>query len=250
LTAHFELALATAYSFGRIHELARAVRESSEFKDDLIAMMAHDFKGPLTVINGYCELLMETGPESVRGDVQTILTQSHRLAKLAEDALNLAHAQAAGFSLSRRAIDLREFLQNSIGALLREHRRLHLELPADPIRVSLDVERFRYVIENLVMNALKYSDADVSVRLTTEGRCARIDTIDRGIGIPEGELNSIFGRFGRGSNARSKGIAGTGIGLYVVRQITEAHGGSIAVASVEGVGSTFTVRLPLLESRQ
>ncbi|MBV9269729.1 MAG: GAF domain-containing sensor histidine kinase [Candidatus Eremiobacteraeota bacterium] len=247
LTVHFELALATAYSFGRVHELARAVRESSEFKDDLIAMMAHDFKGPLTVINGYCELLLETGPDSIHGEVSTILTQAQRLGKLAEDALNLAHAQAAGFSLSRRPIDFREFLQNSIAGILRDNPRLHLELPGDAVPVLVDVERFRYVVENLVMNALKYSEANVIVRLTTEGSNARLDMIDRGIGIPEGELDSIFGRFGRGSNARNKGIAGTGIGLYVVRQITEAHGGTIAVASVEGVGSTFTVRLRLME---
>lgn len=250
LTVHFELALGTAYSFGRIHELARAVRESSEFKDDLIAMMAHDFKGPLTVINGYCELLMETAPEAVRADVATILTQAHRLAKLAEDALNLAHAQAAGFSLSRRPIDLREFLRKSLAGLLREHPRLHVELPSGEVRVSIDVERFHHVIDNLVMNALKYSTGTVIVRVAVEGARARLDVIDRGIGIPEAELDSVFSRFGRGTNARDRGIAGSGIGLYVVRRITEAHGGSISVASVEDVGSTFTVRLPLLEKRQ
>jgi signal transduction histidine kinase len=101
------------------------------------------------------------------------------------------------------------------------------------------------VLDNLLMNALKYSQDEVLVRVTRSEGNATIAITDRGIGIPPAELGTVFSRFGRASNARRKGISGSGVGLYVSRKIVEVHGGSIAVQSAEGEGSTFTVTLPL-----
>jgi signal transduction histidine kinase len=111
--------------------------------------------------------------------------------------------------------------------------------------VSLDPARFNHVLDNLLMNALKYSEDDVQVRVSRGEANASIAITDRGIGIPPSELGTVFSRFGRASNARRKGISGSGVGLYVSRKIVETHGGSIAVQSNEGEGSTFTVTLPL-----
>jgi signal transduction histidine kinase len=97
------------------------------------------------------------------------------------------------------------------------------------------------------MNALKYSLDEIEVRLSRGEDSATIAVTDRGIGIPQAELGAVFARFGRASNARRKGISGSGVGLYVSRKIVEVHGGSIAVQSKEGEGSTFTVTLPLAE---
>jgi signal transduction histidine kinase len=245
LASHLELALSGALGFERIQQLARALSESNEFKDDLLAMLAHDFKGPLTVILGYCELLLENAPKDLQEELQTIYSQTKRLVRLAEDAVALAQTQAGGFSLERALLDLREVVAESVKAHNRGDERIKLTAPAQPIVVSLDPQRFNHVLDNLLMNALKYSQDEVRVRVTRGDGNATIAISDRGIGIPASELGTVFSRFGRASNARRKGISGSGVGLYVSRKIVETHGGSIAVQSKEGEGSTFTVTLPL-----
>jgi signal transduction histidine kinase len=249
LASHLELALSAAIGFERIQQLARALSESNEFKDDLLAMLAHDFKGPLTVIAGYCELLLENAPAAVHEELETIYSQTQRLVQLSEDALALAQTQAGGFSLDRSILDLREVVAESVKARNRAEDRIRFEAPSKPVPVSLDPGRFNHVLDNLLMNALKYSDGEVLVRVTEGDENASIAVIDRGIGIPKEELAQVFTRFGRGSNARRKGISGSGVGLYVSRKIVDVHGGSIAVASTEGRGSTFTITLPLAETR-
>lgn len=245
LASHLELALAGALGFERIQQLARALSESNEFKDDLLAMLAHDFKGPLTVILGYCELLLENAPQDLQEELQTIYSQTKRLVRLAEDAVALAQTQAGGFSLDRASLDLRELVAESIKAHNRGEERIKLTVPAEPVTVSLDPARFNHVLDNLLMNALKYSQDEIHVRVTHGEANATIAISDRGIGIPASELGTVFSRFGRATNARRKGISGSGVGLYVSRKIVETHGGSIAVQSKEGEGSTFTVTLPL-----
>ncbi len=245
LASHLELALSGALGFERIQQLARALSESNEFKDDLLAMLAHDFKGPLTVILGYCELLLESSTQELHEELETIYSQTKRLVRLSEDAVALAQTQAGGFSLDRSRLDLREVIAESVKAHNRGEARIRLSMTEEPVIVSLDTARFNHVLDNLLMNALKYSQEEVLVRLSRSEGNATIAIIDHGIGIPASELGAVFARFGRASNARRKGISGSGVGLYVSRKIVEVHGGSIAVQSKEGVGSTFTVTLPL-----
>ena len=244
LASHLELALAGALGFERIQQLARALSESNEFKDDLLAMLAHDFKGPLTVILGYVELLLENASEDVREDLETIYAQTKRLVRLSEDAVTLAQTQAGGFTLERSVHDLRDVVAESVKAHNRGEDRIRFFPPAQPVPVWLDAARFNHVLDNLLMNALKYSHDEVDVRLSSSENNATLTIQDRGIGIPASELGAVFARFGRASNARKKGISGSGVGLYVSRKIVDVHGGSIAVQSTEGEGSTFTVTLP------
>jgi len=248
LASHLELALSGALGFERIQQLARALSESNEFKDDLLAMLAHDFKGPLTVILGYCELLLENAPQQLQEELQTIYSQTKRLVRLAEDAVALAQTQAGGFSLDRAPMDLREIVAESVKAHNRGDERIKMSGPQKAVMVSIDAARFNHVLDNLLMNALKYSQDEVAVRVSRGESNASISITDRGIGIPPSELGTVFSRFGRASNARRKGISGSGVGLYVSRKIVETHGGSIAVQSREGEGSTFTVTLPLARS--
>jgi signal transduction histidine kinase len=221
----------------------RALQESSEFKDDLLAMLAHDFKGPLTVILGYCELLLETASES-RDEIETVHSQTKRLVRLSEDALVLAQTQAEGFSLARTIVDAGAFVSECVWATAPNSARLRVSVPEEPVMVELDPHRFRHVIDNLVSNALKYSTDEVDIVVNARNGSVVIEVRDRGIGIPQQELDSLFTRFGRASNARSKGISGSGIGLYVARKIVEVHRGTIAVESRENEGSTFIVTLP------
>jgi len=221
----------------------RALQESSEFKDDLLAMLAHDFKGPLTVILGYCELLLENPGES-REEIETVYSQTKRLVRLSEDALVLAQTQSAGFSLARTTVDFGSFVEECVQATAPGNPRLRIAVPDYPVVVELDPHRFRHVIDNLVSNALKYSTDEVTVTVEPRGSEVVMEVRDRGIGIPAEELSNLFTRFGRASNARSKGISGSGIGLYVARKVVEVHRGAISVESRENEGSTFIVTLP------
>ncbi|MDE2482692.1 MAG: GAF domain-containing protein [bacterium] len=244
LGALLALALRNLDLYESTHLANRALKESNSFKDDLLAMLAHDFKGPLTVILGYCELLLESDPASAE-EIETVYSQTKRLVRLSEDALVLAQTQAEGFSLARSVVDCCAFVADCVDAIARNNPRVLLDVPPERLAVELDPTRFRHVVDNLVSNALKYSQDDIRVIVRRHGDRVAIEVRDRGIGIPEGELSTLFTRFGRASNAREFGIAGSGIGLYVARKIVEVHDGRITVTSREGEGATFVVTLPL-----
>ena len=223
----------------------RALAESNSFKDDLMAMFAHDFKGPLTVISGFAELMLETGNTEIRSGAETIMEQTRRLAKLAEDALALAATRSAGFSLRRRRQDLVAFVRDAIRGLTVGSERITIDAAKGSLIVPFDRARMRHVIDNVVGNALKYSKEEVEIKIFRTDGEAVVEVYDRGIGIPEAELQRIFSRFGRGSNARAHGIIGSGVGLYIAKKIVEVHRGRLEVASRLNEGSTFTVALPL-----
>jgi signal transduction histidine kinase len=244
LGALLALALRNLELYEAMSHANRALQESSEFKDDLLAMLAHDFKGPLTVILGYCELLLETTTQS-RDEIETVYSQTKRLVRLSDDALVLAQTQSEGFSLARTTLDLGSFVAECVDATAPNNGRLSVAIPEHPVIVELDPHRFRHVMDNLLSNALKYSTDPVEVTVRSDGTLATIEVRDRGIGIPSAELSTLFTRFGRASNARGKGISGSGIGLYVARKIVEVHRGTIAVESRENQGSTFVVTLPV-----
>ena len=237
------LAIRNVELYEQATRVSRALAESNAFKDDLMAMFAHDFRGPLTVISGFSELLLETQDAAVRRSAQTIMEQTRRLAKLSEDALALAATQSAGFSLQRAHEDIAEFVREAVAPLDRDGR-IVLEAPLEPVVVSFDRSRLRHVLDNVVGNALKYSTDPIRIRIAALEEGVRIDVIDTGIGIPPDDFERVFTRFGRAANARSRGIAGSGVGLYVAKKIVDVHGGRLDVSSEEDQGSTFSIVLP------
>jgi signal transduction histidine kinase len=224
-------------------EANQALAESNAFKDDLMAMFAHDFKGPLTAISGFSELLFDSEDADVRRSAETISAQTKRLARLSEDALALAATQSAGFSLQRRSEDLTAFLRATISQLDPE-KRVSVVAPAEPAIASFDRVRLRHVIDNVVGNALKYSTGPITARVEPGSTEVTVAVSDTGIGIPEGDLATVFARFGRGGNARSSGIAGSGVGLYIAKKIVDVHGGRLEVESTLDQGSTFRIVVP------
>jgi signal transduction histidine kinase len=209
-------------------------------------MFTHDFKGPLTVISGYGELVLENLVGEERESVSIILSQVRRLATLADYALALAKAQSTGFALERMPGELVAFVRELIiVAFGPQSERIVLQPRIDDVWLNFDPHALRHVLENVIGNALKYSDDEVSVEVLRERNEVAVIVRDHGIGIPADELVHVFGRFARASNARRRGISGSGVGLYIANRIVEEHGGAIFVSSSEGEGSTFEVRLPL-----
>lgn len=239
-----------------LNELERqraSVLALSQSKNDLIAVLAHDIKGPLTSIVGFAELL-EDG--FLEGDAavdaaRTIRTNAQRLATLANDVLALSRVEHGALDIADERVDLNAVLRDVI-ELHAAERAIELESDVDEPIVRGDQGRLKQAFENLIRNAIKYSPngEPVRVKLSMDGEAIVISIADRGIGIPSDEIASLFDRFTRGSNARKAKISGTGIGLFIVKTIVDRHGGRIAVASTGDAGSVFEVRLPSVDAAE
>jgi len=249
LAQYAAVAVRNVELYGELDARRSAVVELNQVKADLIAMLAHDFKGPLTSIVGFAQVLAEDPKLDAqsRQFLDTITQNAMRLSNLASDTLSLSRLESSDFSLVRQSVDIVELVQD-VAATLSERRQIDVDVDAPESLVNGDVQRIGQVLENLIGNAIKYSPngEPVSASVRRVGNFIEIAVRDRGIGIPQAELTNLFSRFARGSNARRLGITGTGFGLYLARLIVEKHGGTIGVESVENKGSTFIVRLPAM----
>ncbi|MFN2461887.1 MAG: ATP-binding protein [Candidatus Velthaea sp.] len=247
LAQYLAVAVRNVEVYGELAARRSAVIELNQVKNDLIAMLAHDFKGPLTTIVGFADVLAEDerfDAES-RQYLGMISSSALRLASLATDTLALSRLEQNELRLQLARVDLAALLRDVV-RVFSVTRGIELRVPGEALVVTGDESRLRQVFENLIGNAIKYSPGGEPVHVTLLGKPGGVEiTIrDRGIGIPAGDLGKLFGRFARASNARERGISGTGFGLYLARTIVDMHGGRIAVESSEGAGSTFRVFVP------
>ena len=217
-----------------------------------MSAVSHELRTPLTIVQGYLHRTIKRGdnlsPNQVKG-LQTAEEESIRMRRLLDDLLDLSRGDSGRLAIAKEPVRLADQLEQ-VADLARNtlSRPLLLELPEDPTArdalAQADPARLRQVLLDLIENAEKYSPEDAAIRLVLrqrDGACL-IDVIDQGIGIPEAELNKVFERFQRGSNAPLK--TGSGLGLSVVKLLVEGMDGSIEVHSRLGDGSCFTVVLP------
>jgi PAS domain S-box-containing protein len=234
---------------------ARAEAETAvRLRDEFLSVASHELKTPLTALLGNAQLLQRRAEregslgERDRQTLGAIVEQIKRLNRMMAELLDVTQLAARRITLERRPLDLCELARRVVEELrpTQAPHRLDLELPAAPAPLLGDELRLAQVVTNLVQNACKYSPAGgvVAIRVEAGAGQVRLTVADQGIGIPQAELPRLFERYYRAPNAGLARIPGMGIGLYVVREIVELHGGSVTAASVEGQGSTFTVTLP------
>jgi signal transduction histidine kinase len=213
--------------------------------------LIHDLRNPLTAIHGYAQVLRlsldrEGGAPiaAVEGAVSGILISALRMTAMLEDMLA---ASTSGIGDDSTATSLAAILDLAIDQVEQAtgQRRVHLVQSGQPITGCWDRVKVVRALVNVLENALKYSPDGAPVLVTTRKAGAEVEVTirDQGIGIPEADLPLLFNGFVRGSNARGR-FAGTGLGLASSRQLVASQGGSLEIASVEGCGTTVTIRLP------
>ncbi|HEY5257805.1 MAG TPA: hybrid sensor histidine kinase/response regulator [Candidatus Baltobacteraceae bacterium] len=220
----------------------------NQLKNDLISVLAHDFKGPLTSILGYSELIEEglLDADETRDAARTIARNVSRLAALANDTLALSSIEQGELDLADERVDVLALVREIVTSMGPDAERVSIAAQAKDTVVRGDPGRLRQVFENVIRNALKYSrePSPIDVLLDETERGLKIDVTDHGIGIPADELGLLFKRFSRASNAKKAKIGGTGIGLFLVKTLVEKHGGQVAVRSDANDGTTFSICLP------
>ncbi|HEU5103530.1 MAG TPA: PAS domain-containing sensor histidine kinase [Roseiflexaceae bacterium] len=237
-------------------QAARAVaQESLRARDQFLRIAAHELKTPLTSILGNAQLLQRRLVRSSSltatdmGPLNVIASQANRLNTLIASLFDISQMETGQFSIQRAPLDLTAFVQQIVVAM-RPAYPTHVITyvrPLSPLIVDGDAARLEQALQNLIQNAVKYSPdgQSITVRVERCGETACVAVEDQGMGIPQAAMPHLFDRFYRAPNAESQLVAGLGIGLYVVKEIVTYHGGTIAVASQEGQGSTFTITLPL-----
>jgi signal transduction histidine kinase len=243
--------------FGRIL-VRREVTEERRLmraKDEFTQLASHELRTPLTSIMGYLGIVLDgdvgdLAPQQ-RHFLEVVERNTGRLLRLVGDLLVVARADAGRLGLEMAPLDLGELAaecaQSAGPAAAGRGVALEVEVEVEPLVVSGDRGRLAEVVDNLVSNALKFTDpcGRSWVRARREGGDAVLEVADSGMGIAAAEHEHLFERFYRTEAALQAAIPGSGLGLAISRMIVEAHGGTIGVASEEGRGATFIVRLPL-----
>lgn len=227
---------------------------SSQRKDEFLAMLAHELRNPLAPISTAAEMLKasQLDARTLARAREVIVRQVVHLTRLVDDLLDVSRLTQGKIVLSRTLLDFRSVLSVSVNAALAlalpRKQTINVDTPAEPVWIDGDLVRLTQVADNLLSNALKYSPtgSTVDVRLAVEGSTAVLTVRDEGIGIPPDMLERVFDVFVQGDESLDRAGGGLGLGLTLVRELAQLHGGTAQAASAgPGTGSTFTVRLPL-----
>jgi signal transduction histidine kinase/DNA-binding response OmpR family regulator len=237
-------------------QLYRAAQDSIRMRDVFLSVAAHELRTPLTSLLGYTQLIeRRAGHASTISDrdrqaLRVVADQATRLSKMVASLLDISRLQLGQLSIEPLPLDLGALaarLVEEMRPLLSEHRIEYIGIRA-PALISGDELRLEQALQNLIQNAVKYSPhgSPIMVRVACDATRASVAVTDSGIGIPPEALPQLFQRFYRAPNVDPQHISGLGVGLYVVKEIVGLHGGTIDVSSEVGIGSTFTLSIPLL----
>ncbi|MBA2392715.1 MAG: GAF domain-containing protein [Ktedonobacteraceae bacterium] len=243
-----------------VHQDVTALKEAERMKDDFIGIAAHELRTPLAILKGFSQMLIV---QTARGNgleladwqteaLQSIDLATSRMVELIDDLLDVTRLQAQHLELYIEPNDIVALARRVLTRqqITTKKHTFSLIAPFEYLVVQIDPRRIEQVFNNLINNAIKYSPAGGPIIITigtdTTEQMAVISIHDSGIGIPTHQQAHVFGRFVRADNARSNGIGGTGLGLYLCRELVEHHAGHIWFESTEGLGSTFFLTLPLL----
>jgi len=242
------------FIFFRKAQKTRELEELDRLKDEFISMAAHELKAPITGLIGYLELLREelTAEEKIKfaEDFNVLTLLIDNLNKLINDLLDVSRIEQGRFKIEVKDTNIPLVVEEVIKSLqpLINEKGLVLNFnPGENIpSVKTDPDRIRQIVTNLISNAVKYTlKGNIDVAVSQKDKFVQIEVKDSGIGIPAEELPNLFTKFHRVKDKQTIEVRGTGLGLWITKQIVERLGGKIGVESIYGTGSKFVFTLPL-----
>ena len=228
--------------------------EINRAKDEFISLASHQLRTPATGVKQYIGMLLEGFMGDISEAQRGILTKAYesneRQLQIVSDLLKVAQVDAGKVVLRRKETSLNNLVIDVIKEQQstfkdRSQQVVFMPPPSD-ITVSVDGDKIRMVLENMIDNASKYSGSDktITVEMENEADSVVIRIIDQGVGISPQDQNKLFEKFSRIQNSLSTHVGGTGLGLYWAKKIIDLHGGNITVSSKEDIGTTFSIYLP------
>lgn len=240
-----------------LRDITREV-EADNLKSAFITSISHELRTPLTVIKAYANLMQTKAnghmDENQKQFIKYINKGSEELEHHIEQLIRISEIEAGTINMNMRPVNMQSLVDS---AVTRWHDRfaqkeigLEVTVPDDGLWVQADAEHLTRAIENLLSNALTYTPegGHVELALRDQNHTVRLDVLDNGIGIAVADHPHLFNRFFRANNNVNFAARGVGLGLYITRTVVELHGGHVSVDSELGVGSTFTIELPLMET--
>jgi signal transduction histidine kinase len=228
-------------------------REASRLKDEFLASVSHELRTPLNAILGWTQILSSTPPSEKTLAKATASLARNALAqnRVIEDLIDVSRIVTGKLRLTIEPVDLRAVVEAAIDvvgpAARAKHLRLDVTMPPEPCVIQGDYDRLRQVLWNLLSNAIKFTPAGGSVHVTlaSGAETCTIEVTDTGVGIPASFLPHVFERFRQADGSMTREYGGLGIGLAIVKELVDMHGGAVTARSAgSGTGATFEVRLP------
>ena len=237
--------------------LRQAADEARRAKEEFVANVSHELRTPLNMVIGFTQMIVDAPeaysshlPAALVADLNVILRNSQHLSNLIDDVLDLSQIEAGQMALTRENVAIREIVEAAMLAVrpLFDSKKLYLraEIPADLPSLFCDRTRVREVLLNLLSNAGRFTErGGVTVRSWQQAQDLLVSVSDTGRGIAAADMTRLFQPFQQGDSSIRRRYGGTGLGLSISKRFIELHDGDIKVESVEGMGTTFTFRLPL-----
>lgn len=233
----------------------RELKHLDKLKDEFVFIATHELKNPVTAMRGYLSMLKDGVygpiPDKLRKATEQLNASNQQLVQLVNDLLQIARAEAKTITIKTEPTDLCQAINETIEALKPLADQKNLKLAHDclgPLKVMADESRLKEILNNLVSNAIKYSNqGTITISHNIDGSSVATHVADQGVGISAADQEKLFTRFFRSEEKAVRDVPGTGLGLFIVKQIVEKMNGKIWFVSKVGEGSTFSFALPLVQ---
>jgi signal transduction histidine kinase len=234
--------------------LTQRIAELEKAKTDFLNLASHELRAPMTVIKGYLTMLaggtLGEMPERANSVLPMLVAKSDEITSMLEQMIEASRLEEGRLALKKQRADIVELTSAAIAEmqpLLSDRDDVDFEKPPREVWSNVDPDRYQMVVRNLVSNAIKYSPvgSGVKVRLIPNDHIAHLEVVDQGVGISKEDQARLFTRFGRIENRATMHTSGTGLGLWLSREIARMHDGDLKVDSEVGKGSAFTLEIPI-----